>query len=287
MGVLNLRQRRQNSCYERKDKQMIENDDEASQETLNALAAQIDSASRIVVFTGAGISTESGIADFRSPGGIWTKIQPIQFSEFLNSEETRLEYWRRRFYFQKEFDAAPINAGHQSVATIINSDKGVGLITQNIDGLHQRSGISDHDIVEIHGNGVRAICLECNSPMSLQQAETMIEQTGVSPRCSRCNGLIKSAVISFGQPMPQDKLIDAEAMVQNCDLCLVLGSSLVVQPAAGLPLVAKNCGSKLVIINKQPTPLDPICDLLVGASIGPTLEKALEKTTLADLSAIN
>ena len=264
---------------------MAEKFEEIGGEILDSLAEQIESASRIVIFTGAGISTESGIADFRSPGGIWTKIQPIQFSEFLHSEDARLEYWRRRFHFQKEFDAAPLNAGHRAVATIVNSDKGGGLITQNIDGLHQRSGIADQDIVEIHGNGVRAVCLDCSSPMALQQAEEIITKSGRSPRCSRCGGLVKSAVISFGQPMPQDKMIDAEQLVLNCDLCLILGSSLVVQPAAGLPVLAKNNGSQLVIINNQTTPLDPICDLLVPASIGPTLEKALEKTSLAGPSA--
>lgn len=287
MDILKLRQRRQTSYSERKDKRMMENDDEIGEEAVNQLADHIDSASRIVVFTGAGISTESGIADFRSPGGIWSKIKPIQYSEFLNSEEMRLEYWRRRFHFQQEFDAAPINTGHKSVAAIVNSDKGSGLITQNIDGLHQRSGIADQDIVEIHGNGVRAVCLDCESPMSLRQAEQLIDKTGLSPRCGRCGGLVKSAVISFGQPMPRGKLVDAQTMISNCDLCLVLGSSLVVQPAAGLPLSAKHNGSRLVIINKQPTPLDPICDLSVHSSIGSTLEKALEKSSLAGLIAIN
>ncbi|NKB53539.1 MAG: NAD-dependent deacetylase [Rhizobiaceae bacterium] len=270
---------------------MKEKDDRTGEEVVNQftdqLATQIDSASNIVVFTGAGISTESGIADFRSPGGIWSKIKPIQFSEFLKSEELRLEYWRRRFYFQKEFEAAPLNAGHHAVASIINSQKGLGLITQNIDGLHQRSGIMDQHIVEIHGNGVRAVCLECQSPMDLNQVEKIIDQTGASPRCIRCGGLVKSAVISFGQPMPQNKMAEAEQLVSGCDLCLVLGSSLVVQPAASLPVAAKTNGSKLVIINNQPTPLDGICDLLVQQPIGPTLQKALEKSSLGQESTNN
>ena len=265
---------------------MIENDEQIGEEVMNALVELIDSASRIVVFTGAGISTESGIADFRSPGGIWTKIKPIEFSDFLENEEMRLEYWRRRFHFQKEFDAAPLNAGHEAVATIINSEKGLGLITQNIDGLHQRSGINDEDIIEIHGNGVRAICLDCGSPMSLQEAERIIEESGRSPRCGRCNGLVKSAVISFGQAMPQDKLMAAEQLVMSCDLCLVLGSSLVVHPAASLPIIAKNSGSRLAIVNREPTPLDPISDLSVRCTIGTVLEKAIKASKLADLSTI-
>ena len=265
---------------------MNENDEQIDQEVVDELADLIDSASRIVVFTGAGISTESGIADFRSPGGIWSKIKPIEFSEFLESEEVRLEYWRRRFKFQKEFDSAPLNAGHKAVATIINSEKGLGLITQNIDGLHQRSGISDENIVEIHGNGVRGICLDCGSPMSLPDAEQIIAQSGKSPRCGRCNGLVKSAVISFGQAMPQDKLIAAEHLVMSCDLCLVLGSSLVVHPAASLPIVAKNNGSRLAIINREPTPLDSICDLSVRCTIGTVLEKAVKASKLTKLSTI-
>ena len=199
---------------------MRDNQFGAGEEAIAQLASCIDEANRIVVFTGAGISTESGIADFRSPGGIWSQIKPIQFSEFLTSEEMRLEYWRRRFRFRAEFEAAPLNAGHHGVASIINSPKGLGLITQNIDGLHQRAGIADHDIIEIHGNGVKGVCLDCHSPMSLSQAQQMIEETGISPRCGRCGGLVKSAVISFGQPMPQDKVVDAEkwALAAICSL---------------------------------------------------------------------
>ena len=254
--------------------------DQVSDETISQLAQFIDDAERIVIFTGAGISTESGIADFRSPGGIWSQIKPIQFDAFLKSEEMRLEYWRRRFRFQAEFEAAPLNDGHRGVASIINSPKGRGLITQNIDGLHQRAGVGDQDIIEIHGNGVKGVCLDCQSPMSLEQAEKLIAETGKSPRCTRCGGLVKSAVISFGQPMPQDKVAAAENLAMSCDLFIVLGSSLVVHPAAGLPIVAKNSGSKLVIINRQPTPLDAIADFLLPAAIGPSLQKALEKSAL-------
>ena len=259
--------------------------EEVSENDVQRLAELIDEASRIVVFTGAGISTESGIADFRSPGGIWSQIKPIQFEEFLTREDMRMEDWRRRFIFQAEFDAAPINDGHRGVAKIVNSSKGQGLITQNIDGLHQRAGIADSDVIEIHGNGVRAAYLDCNSPMSLQEAKEIIDQTGKSPSCGRCGGLVKSKIISFGQPMPQDKMVDAERLSLSCDLFLVLGSSLVVQPAASLPMVAKTNGSKLAIINKQSTPLDPIADLLLPSAIGPSLQKALEKSVLGGSNA--
>ena len=195
---------------------------EISDQLLTRLVNEIEKASRIVVFTGAGISTESGIADFRSPGGIWSQMQPIQFRDFVASEESRMEDWRRRYRFQAEFDPAPVNDGHRAVAEIVNSRNGIGLITQNIDGLHQRSGIDDSDIVEIHGNGTRAKCLDCESPMSLLEARRMIEKSGTSPVCRRCGGLVKSAVISFGQPMDQKKIAAAENLSLNCDLFLVL-----------------------------------------------------------------
>lgn len=252
----------------------------AAPDDIARLSDLIDAAEGVVIFTGAGISTESGIADFRSPGGVWSQIKPIQFDEFLKSEEMRLEYWRRRFRFQAEFEQAPLNAGHRAVAQIINSAKGQGLITQNIDGLHQRAGVADQDIVEIHGNGVRGVCLQCELPMTLDQVAQMIDETQRSPRCASCGGLVKSAVISFGQPMPRNALMRAEDLSCNCDLFIVLGSSLVVQPAAGLPILAKHSGAKLAIINREATPLDGIADSVIHASIGSTLQKALEKSVL-------
>lgn len=247
------------------------------QESLDKFAALLAQAQNVVVFTGAGISTESGIADFRSPGGIWSKIQPIQYQDFLQDEEIRLEDWRRRFHFQTEFDAAPLNKGHEAVSRIINSEQGLGLITQNIDGLHQRSGIADNDIIEVHGNGTRAACLTCKSPMALARARSLIDETKRAPRCERCDGLVKASVISFGQPMPQDKMVEADRWSRESDLFIVLGSSLVVQPAASLPAIAAQAGAALVIVNREPTPLDPIAELVLHAPIGDTLEQVLSK----------
>lgn len=242
-----------------------------------ALAALVDASSNIVFFTGAGISTESGIADFRSPGGIWSQIKPIQFQDFLADEDTRLEDWRRRFHFQEEFDAARINKGHEAIARVMESSKGLGLITQNIDGLHQRSGITSASIVEIHGNGTSASCLECKTDMPLQKAKAVFVEKSTAPRCESCGGLVKANVISFGQPMPRDKMVEAERLALGCDLMMVLGSSLVVQPAASLPLVAKNNGAKLIIINREQTPLDALADLVIHAPLGETLHFSLEK----------
>ncbi len=239
------------------------------------LAQLISRSKAVVFFTGAGISTESGIADFRSPGGIWSRIKPIQFQDFVSDPDIRLEDWRRRFHFQAEFDQAGPNEGHLAVAEITSSSRGMGVITQNIDGLHQRSGVHDDDIIEIHGNGTRASCLECGTPMTLQCAKRIIEESGLPPNCERCGGIVKADVISFGQPMPAEKMARAEQMAASCDLFVVLGSSLVVQPAAALPVVAKSSRARLVIVNREPTPLDELADLAIHASIGAIMKAAL------------
>ena len=242
-----------------------------------ALAALLEGAQRVMAFTGAGMSTESGIDDFRSPGGVWSRMKPIQFSDFVADEKTRLEDWRRRFRFQAEFDAARPNAGHGAVAQLLNGSRGGGLVTQNIDGLHQRAGLADENIVEIHGNGTRASCLDCHAPMSLREASERIERTGAAPRCARCDGLVKANVISFGQAMPVEAVARAQAWARACDLCLVLGSSLVVQPAATIPVIAAQAGARLVIVNREPTPLDPVADLVVRLPIGEVLPAALDR----------
>lgn len=237
----------------------------------------IANARSIAFLSGAGISTESGIADFRSPGGIWSKIKPIQYQDILSDEDIRLEDWRRRFHFQAEFDAAEPNDGHRAIAEILKGDSGLGLVTQNIDGLHQRSGLDEAQMIEIHGNGTRAACLTCESPMSLAEAKGIIEKSGRAPRCRRCDGLVKANVISFGQPMPVDKVVAATRMAQACDLFVVVGSSLVVQPVATLPVQAMQSGAKLLIINRDPTPLDSVADLVVHADLGATLGDVARK----------
>nr|WP_040305924.1 Sir2 family NAD-dependent protein deacetylase [Ahrensia sp. R2A130] len=239
------------------------------------LADWVRESSSTVLFTGAGISTESGIDDFRSPGGVWTKMKPIQFDVFVSDEDARLEDWRRRFHFQAQFDAAPLNDGHHACAAILDSPGGEALVTQNIDGLHQRAGVADTDIVEIHGNGTRGECLDCSAPMSLANAKAHIDTTGLSPRCARCGGLVKAAVISFGQPMPTDKVTRAAKLAQHCELFIVLGSSLVVQPAARIPQIAATSGARLVIVNREPTPLDALADLIIRDSIGVAMKPVL------------
>ncbi|MEM1317419.1 MAG: Sir2 family NAD-dependent protein deacetylase, partial [Pseudomonadota bacterium] len=165
-------------------------------------------------------------------------------------------------------DAAPLNDGHHACAAILDAAGGEALVTQNIDGLHQRAGVADEDIIEIHGNGTKGKCLDCEAPMSLADAKAQIEETGRSPRCTRCGGLVKAAVISFGQPMPADKVSRAAKLAQSCELCIVLGSSLVVQPAARVPEIAAASGAQLVIVNREATPLDHLAELVIRDPIG-------------------
>lgn len=239
---------------------------------LRALLAASKSA---VVFTGAGISTESGIPDFRSPGGIWTRMAPIDFQDFVSSEELRREAWRRRFAMEDTFRAAEPNRGHRAVATLVRRGTVRAVITQNIDGLHQASGVPDAQVIELHGNTTYAACLECGERHELAPIRAAFERDGALPLCVKCEGLVKTATISFGQAMPVLAMRRAEQATLAADLFIVLGSSLVVYPAAGFPEMAKYNGAKLVIVNREETGLDRVADLVVHHSIGDTLGDAV------------
>ena len=239
------------------------------------LARAITQARRAVVFTGAGISTESGIPDFRSPGGIWTRMAPIDFSDFLSSEEARRETRRRRFAMEETFRAAGPNRGHRSVADLVRRGKAAAVITQNIDGLHQASGIADDRVIELHGNTTYAHCLDCKARYELEALRLAFERAGEAPVCDDCGGFVKTATISFGQAMPQDPMRRAEIETLAADLFIVLGSSLVVYPASGFPELAKHNGATLVIINRESTGLDAIADLVLNRPIGETLGDAV------------
>jgi NAD-dependent deacetylase len=236
------------------------------------LGDMVHEASAIVPFTGAGISTECGIPDFRSPGGIWTKNRPIPFDEFLSSQEARNESWRRRFAVQDQFGGARPGRGHGALASLYRAGKVPALITQNIDNLHQASGIAPEHVVELHGNTTYALCLDCSQRFDLPWVRRrMDEANGCAPDCPRCGGFIKTATVSFGQAMPDDAMRRAHELAQSCDLFVAIGSSLVVWPAAGFPLMAKRNGARLVIINREPTEFDDIADLVVHHDIGTVL----------------
>jgi NAD-dependent deacetylase len=238
---------------------------------VNALRDLIEGANRIAPFTGAGISTECGIPDFRSPGGIWTKNKPIPFDAFLASRDMRDESWRRRFAMEEKFASAKPGRGHRALASLYRAGKVPGLITQNIDNLHQVSGIEAEDIVELHGNTTYALCLDCARRYELPWVRAKFEAAGErAPDCA-CGGYIKTATISFGQAMPAAAMERAEELTRVCDLFLAIGSSLVVWPAAGFPLMAKRNGAALVIINREATEFDDLADLVVNDDIGDVL----------------
>jgi NAD-dependent deacetylase len=243
-------------------------------ETAIARLRELIEDSRVIVpFTGAGVSTECGIPDFRSPGGIWTRMRPIEFDDFLKSQEMRDESWRRRFAMEEHFAGARPGRGHRAIASLYRAGKVPGVITQNIDNLHQASGIAPDHVVELHGNTTYACCLDCGKRYELVWVrERFAASGGRSPDCPHCSGYIKTATVSFGQAMPEAAMRRAQELAESCDLLLAIGSSLVVWPAAGFPLAAKRNGARLVIINREPTEFDEIADLVVHHDIGAALE---------------
>jgi len=248
---------------------MIAPDLEAAKTRLQEMVQASDV---IVPFTGAGISTECGIPDFRSPGGLWTKNKPIPFDEFLASQEARNESWRRRFAMGDQFGDARPGRGHRALASLYRAGKVPAIITQNIDNLHQASGFSPQHVVELHGNTTFATCLDCSARYELDWVrQRMDAANGCAPDC-QCGGFIKTATISFGQSMPDAAMQRAHDLALSCDLFLAIGSSLQVWPAAGFPLMAKRNGSALVIINREATDFDAVADLVVRQDIGTVLE---------------
>ncbi len=234
------------------------------------LGDMIAEASVIVPFTGAGISTECGIPDFRSPGGLWTQNRPIPYEEFVASQQARNESWRRRFAMEPIFAAAKPGRGHRALASLYRAGKVPAVITQNIDNLHQRSGFAPDHVIELHGNTTYARCVGCGRTYDLAWVKERFNASG-APDCVDCSDPVKTATISFGQAMPEDAMDRATELARSCDLFIAIGSSLVVWPAAGFPIMAKNSGARLVIINREPTDQDDIADLVIRHDIGETL----------------
>jgi len=250
---------------------MLQTDASQAETAIARLRELIDGASVVLPFTGAGISTECGIPDFRSPGGLWTKYRPIGFDDFMASQDMRDESWRRRLAMDAQFSTACPGRGHRALADLYKAGKVPAVVTQNIDNLHQASGIPDDRVIELHGNTTYATCLDCARRYELAWIRQRFETGGRSPECAACGGYIKTATISFGQSMPEGPMRRAEELTLACDLFLAIGSSLVVWPAAGFPLMAKRNGARLVILNRDATEFDDVADLVIRQDIGTVL----------------
>jgi len=238
------------------------------------IAEWLSESSNSVAFTGAGVSTESGISDFRSPGGVWSKSQPVYFQDFLNSPESRYEYWRQKSESHPEFMQAEPNVTHTTLAEWERQGNLRGLITQNIDGLHEVAG-NEH-ILELHGTARHIGCLDCDARFGADEMVQQFLSDDAVPDCPNCSGILKHATISFGQMLKPAVISEAKAWSVECDLFLAMGSSLVVEPAASLPVIAKQNGAKLVIMNRDETPLDSIADIVVNSPLGETMSELRE-----------
>jgi NAD-dependent deacetylase len=240
-------------------------------EKIEDLVARVRRARVIAGFTGAGISTESGVPDFRSPGSPWLKNQPIPFEAYMRSPEARREAWRRKFTMDDLYRDARPSRGHRALAALVAAGRMPAVITQNIDGLQQQAGVPAEKVIELHGNGTYATCLDCGERHELDWVRSRFEAIGEAPDCRQCGGVVKSATISFGQAMPDEPMRRAQELTLSCDLFLAIGSSLVVYPAAGFPVLAKRNGAALIIVNREPTEMDEIADLVVNGEIGDVL----------------
>ena len=236
------------------------------------LRALIEGARMVAGFTGAGISTESGVPDYRSPGSPWRLGPAVSHEQFLHDPAVRAQAWRRKFAMDDLYRGARPNRGHRALAALVGSGKMPGVITQNIDGLDQASGIHHSQVLELHGNTTYARCLCCGARAELAAIREHLESTGEAPACAFCGGVVRTATVAFGQKVPQAALKASAELALACDLFLAVGSSLVVRPAASLPVLAKRNGATLVILNREPTPLDPLADLVIRAEIGAALE---------------
>ncbi|MBF0104041.1 MAG: Sir2 family NAD-dependent protein deacetylase [Deltaproteobacteria bacterium] len=236
---------------------------------------QIKTTVDVVFFTGAGISTESGVPDFRSPGGIWTRYQPVYYDDFLSSHTARVRYWTMKKETFELYKSVKPNTGHTTIAEFERRGKLLGLITQNVDGLHEIAGVSNKKTVELHGTDRKVVCLKC---WRLTEAAPVFEsidpQKGFDPPvCKDCGGYLKPATISFGQPMPVNEMQQAHEWATQAKVFIVLGSSLQVQPAASIPAIAKESGAFLAIINRDPTPLDHMADFVHHGGIGEFMDR--------------
>lgn len=247
---------------------------------LDEFAARLRRSRAIVFFTGAGISTESGVPDFRSPGGVWTKYQPVLYQDFLASESARVQHWRLKKATYEIFKTVRPNLAHYAICEFDKRGQLLGLITQNIDGLHKLAGAADERLVELHGTDRLVTCLKCGKHYEPVDVYENLPEDFTAPTCGDCGGFLKSANISFGQSMPVAAMQRAQAWSERAEIFIVIGSSLQVQPAASFPVIAKRNGALLAIVNRDPTPLDDLADLVHNGAIGEFFQRL--KPLLAD-----
>ncbi len=241
-------------------------------------AELIKQAKKILVFSGAGLSTESGIPDFRSPGGVWSKYDPsdFYFDRFISDEKARVKYWQMSTEFYQPMKDALPNRAHLAIKALEDTGKLVAVVTQNIDRLHHKAGNSPDKIIEIHGTAFSVSCLSCGKTYDRDDIQERINSGVEVPYCDECSGILKPDTVSFGQAMPQDKMAQAIRHARECDLCIVLGSSLVVYPAASVPVSAVESGAKLMIINRDETSLDSMADMVIHESVSKALGEMVE-----------
>jgi len=250
-----------------------------NQKMIKEAASRIKLGKHVVFFTGAGISTESGIPDYRSKGGIWKKFQPVYFQDFMASRDARIKYWQRKSELYQDLMAARPNLAHQALVHLRGMDLLQMVITQNIDGLHQLAGLSPKLVVELHGNTMRVRCMSCNALSTIKEAQARLEAGDLAPECS-CGGYLKPDTISFGQSMPVKEMELAHTAAENADVFVVIGSTLLVQPAASLPVLAKQRGACLIIINLSETPCDGQADILIRGKAGEVLPAIVKQITV-------
>lgn len=248
------------------------------EDKLIQVARWIVASKKVIVFSGAGLSTESGIPDFRSPGGVWDRYNPedFYFQNFLASEASREKYWQMATEMYEPIKTAQPNQAHLAIAELETLGKLDCVITQNIDGLHFKAGNSEEKVIQLHGTAIFVSCLSCKKRYDRDEIQERIKKGQKAPRCDDCGGILKPATVSFGQSMPEKETQEAYHRSSLCNLFIVVGSSLVVQPAASMPLVARENGARLVIINRDSTPYDDMADVLIHGQAGPTLASILE-----------
>jgi len=251
-------------------------------EEIERLAQLIIESKKVIVFTGAGISTESGIPDFRSPGGIWSKYDPEDFTiqKFLSGPAARKAIWKMSAESGLLTEAEP-NPAHYAIAELYHLGKLDCVITQNIDNLHQKAGVPEDKVFELHGNTRWAVCLSCRRRFPMPEVLQKIKAGIEVPDCPECQGILKPGAVFFGEALPQETLQEASRRSQNCDLFIVIGSTLLVYPAAYMPTYAREAGARLAILNLTPTPLDQYAAVVIRGGAGEVMSKVMEKVRLA------